>query len=247
MSAEKFGGLLSLFQRGRAVVPAAAANMPVPWVPPAAAPAVDYSAAVTGRLVFAFDATASRAHAWKASKRLQDDLLSALPGKLQVALAVHSGGQVERFTRFTNNPAKLRDMAAGVECRGGYTQLLPILKRVAGMDRVGVVLYIGDSFEESKKLACQIADELRARETRVIILHEGRPPATFGMIADLTAGALLPFDISALDQLGELLQAVAVLAVGDVEALQTAQATMPAATLLLEHLSDRKLIGRRTT
>ena len=75
-------------------------------------------------------------------------------------------------------------------------------------------------------------------------MHDGPPPAAFGEIVDITSGALLPFDLSSLDQLGELLKAVAVLAVGGTDALEAQQETMPAATLLLENLSDRKLIGR---
>jgi hypothetical protein len=52
----------------------------------------------------------------------------------------------------------------------------------------------------------------------------------------LTAGALLPFDASALPKLRDLFAAVAVLAVGDVTMLAAKQETMPAARLLLSHL-----------
>jgi len=212
------------------------------------------------RLVVAFDATASRQPAWDAfSQPLQDDLLGALPGELDVALAVHGGSRVHTFTGFTSDASELRDLAAGVRCAAGTTRLLDILDRVVKLRRVGVVLYVGDCFEESHKRAMRLADELLLNGTRVIILHDtsgfgasGLPwqipvmpgAAAFAALAERTGGAVLPFDPSSLDALGELLQAVAVLAVGDIELLKAKEATMPAATLLLEHLSNRKPIGR---
>jgi len=257
MSKRKFAGLSSLLTRGRAVMrtgdaavasaPQSAAarsfsltagNIPAPWVPP---PKPEPQAIGSGRLVFAVDATGSRAAAWDAAKGLTDTLLSALPGELEVALAVHGGGRVHTFTPFVSDAGELRDLAAGVRCQAGNTRLVEILERVARMDDdVGVVLYIGDAFEESETVARRVADALNTRETRVIILHDGPPLAVFGDIADRTGGALLPFDMSALEALGELLEAVAVLAVGDIELLEAKQAMMPAATLLLEHLSGRK-------
>ena len=168
--------------------------------------------------------------------QLMAAVLKALPGELDVALAVHGGGRVHTFTRFTSKPGRLRDMAAGVSCKAGGTRLLDILERVLKLKRVGVVLYIGDSFEEFDAQACRLADALLKQETRVIILHDGPPPVAFGEIAERSGGALLPFDASALDQLGELLGAVAALAVGGVAAVEEQQAGMPAAAVLLEKL-----------
>ena len=71
------------------------------------------------RLVFGFDATASREPAWAAARQVTDALVRALPGELDVALAVHGGGQLHTFTEFTTNPATLRDRAAAIECLSG--------------------------------------------------------------------------------------------------------------------------------
>ena len=49
------------------------------------------------RLVFAVDATASREPAWAAARQVTDALVQALPGELDVALAVH--GDSEVFSR----------------------------------------------------------------------------------------------------------------------------------------------------
>lgn len=208
------------------------------------------TAAPRPRLVFAVDATSSRQAAWDTAKRLTDKLLAALPGELDVALAVHGGGRVHTFSPFVSDPEMLRKIANGVRCIAGYTRLLDILDRAARTDDVRVVVYIGDVFEESERRALRLADLLLAKETRIIILHDADSRdfdegAVFHAIAERTGGAVLPFNASAIEALGELLQAVAVLAVGGTELLETKQATMPAATLLLEHLSDQKRIGSR--
>jgi hypothetical protein len=250
MTTRKGGGWLSIFGGGRER-DSAHPSLPAPIAgggfvnlpPPVTAREVKQLArqaaalAADRRLVFAIDATASREPAWEAlSKPLHDKLLAALPDGLEVALAIHGGGRLQTFSRFTSNPAELRDIAASVRCQSGETRLLDILDRAAGEKGVSCVCYVGDAFEEDAKRARRIADALRLNGTRVIILHDGPPPDAFGMIAERTGGALLPFDSSALDALGELLQAVAVLAVGDVELLIAQQERMPAATLLLEHL-----------
>lgn len=100
------------------------------------------------RLVFGFDATASREPAWATARQVTDALVRALPGALDVALAVHGGSRLHTFTEFTANPATLRDRAAAIRCRAGSTQMLPILSRALGAAGVRVVTYIGDVFEE---------------------------------------------------------------------------------------------------
>ena len=59
------------------------------------------------RLVFGFDATASREPAWATARTVTDSLVRALPGELDVALAVHGGGLLHTFTEFTSNPNKV--------------------------------------------------------------------------------------------------------------------------------------------
>jgi hypothetical protein len=244
MKLGKLSGALTLWRGGAIDKPAR--NVPAPWVPPLPAAWVPPAReADRPRLLFAVDGTHSRAVAWAAAKRLTDSLFKALPGSLDVALAVHGGGRLHTFTHFTADPGELRDLASGVTCQLGSTRLLDILKRVLKIRGVSTVLYIGDAFEEDEGEARRIAAALGKRRTRVIILHDGPPLDVFAVIAERSGGALLPFDASAIDALSDLFEVVAVLAAGDVEALKTAAPTMPAATLLLEHLTDRKAIGRR--
>ena len=214
---------------------------PAPHVPPALREE-------RARLVFAVDATASRSAAWEAAKELTDILFEAIPGKLDVALAVHGGGRVHTFTAFTDDAGRLRDMAMGIRCRSGDTRLIDILAR-AVREKPKVVVYIGDCFEESQREAVSVAEQLKAQGTRVIFLRDGNDRTAarvFPKLAALTGGAVLPFDLSSLGRLRELLGAVAVLAVGGEHLLEEKRETLPGAVLLLGYLEEAKRDGAET-
>jgi hypothetical protein len=124
------------------------------------------------RLVFAVDATASRSAAWDTARAVTDTLFQALPGELDVALAVHGGSRVHTFTAFVRDPNILRDTAAGISCKTGATQLVDIMRRTADAAGVKVLLYIGDTFEEDIQEARGAADRLKAGGIRLIVLHD---------------------------------------------------------------------------
>lgn len=194
------------------------------------------------RLVFGFDATASREPAWATARQVTDALVRALPGELDVALAVHGGGRLHTFTEFSAGPNTLRDQAASIRCRAGHTQLLPILSRALAAQGVRVVVYIGDVFEESPGGGRKLADALGARGIKLIVFHDTadwtarRDGELFLELARRTGGCVLPFDASAPDRLRELLAAVAVYAVGGTDLLEQKRREMPGAVMLLDHL-----------
>jgi hypothetical protein len=230
---------LPVLSRIRAVAEKAAAML-APRAPPADAA----SAPLRRRLVFGFDATASREPAWAAARHVTDALVRALPGELDVALAVHGGGHLHTFTEFTANPAALRDVAASVECRSGQTRLLPILARSLAAPGVRVVTYIGDVFEESPARGRKLADEMGRRGVKLFVLHDvadwnaRRDGELFLDLARRTGGCVLPFDAAAPQRLRELLAAIAVYAVGGTELLEQQRQKLPAAALLLRHLGN---------
>src|SRR6516162_4678526 len=127
---------ITLLDQIRALLPFGASSLPA-------------TTSTRPRLIFGFDATASREPAWAAARAVTDALVKALPGELDVALAVHGGSMLHTFTEFTANPNTLRDRAAGISCIAGFTRLLPILSRALSNSGVRVVVYIGDVFEES--------------------------------------------------------------------------------------------------
>jgi hypothetical protein len=197
---------------------------------------------VRPRLIFGFDATASREPAWATARTVTDALVKAVPGELDVALAVHGGSMLHTFTDFTSDPTRLRDRAAGISCIAGFTRLLPILSRALSTHGVRVVTYIGDVFEESPARGRKLADAMGLKGIRLIVLHDTadwnarRDAEVFLDLARRTGGCVLPFDANAPARLRELLVAVAVYAVGGTELLRQKQDEMPAAVLLLEHL-----------
>jgi hypothetical protein len=211
-----------------------------------AEPPVETGAPLRPRLVFAVDATASREPAWKAARQVTDALVKALPGELDVALAVHGGSRVHTFTAFTSDPATLRDRAAGVRCEAGLTRLLPILNASLKQQAVRVIVYIGDVFEESLPHGRQLADSLGARGTKLIVLHDTADPSArrdaeiFWDLAKRTGGCVLPFDANAPGRLRDLLAAVAVYAVGGEKLLRERSDALPGAVALLENLNKRR-------
>jgi hypothetical protein len=194
------------------------------------------------RLIFGFDATASREPAWATARNVTDSLVQALPGELDVALAVHGGSLLHTFTEFTANPNTLRDRAAGIRCIAGHTRLLAILSRALSNPGVRVVTYIGDVFEESLRRGQNLADAMGLKSIRLIVLHDTtdwnarRDAEVFLDLARRTGGCVLPFDANAPARLRELLAAVAVYAVGGEELLEEKRDEMPGAVVLLEHL-----------
>jgi hypothetical protein len=219
----------TLFEQIRALLPFGAPSLPA-------------TAPTRPRLIFGFDATASREPAWATARTVTDALVKALPGELDVALAVHGGSMLHTFTEFTANPATLRDRAAGISCLAGMTRLLPTLSRALSNPGVRVVIYIGDVFEESPVRGRKLADAMGLKGIKLIVLHDvadwnaRRDAEVFLDLARRTGGCVLPFDANAPARLRELLAAVAVYAVGGKDLLEEKRGEMPGAVMLLEHL-----------
>jgi hypothetical protein len=193
------------------------------------------------KLVFGLDNTASRENSWATKIALTDALFTALPGKLDVALAVHGGGRLHTFTKFESDAGRLRDRAAALRCKPGFTKFLDLVSRVLATEGVNQILYIGDAFEESPRRARKLADALKARNIRLIILHDTTAADhsgadVFAEMAKRTGGAVLPFNAASVPKLQAMFSAIAVLAVGGTPMLVEKQETMAAARLLLEHL-----------
>src|SRR3984957_3428752 len=148
----------TLFEQIRALLPFGTPSLPA-------------TTPTRARLIFGFDATASREPAWATARTVTDALVKALPGELDVALAVHGGSMLHTFTEFTADPNKLRDRAASIVCIAGTTRLLPILSRALSNDGVRVVVYIGDVFEESPTRGRKLADAMGLKGIKLIVLH----------------------------------------------------------------------------
>lgn len=180
------------------------------------------------RLVFALDATASRAPTWAVAREVQAGLFEAVSGigGLSVQLAYFRGQAECRASGWVTEPARLRDLMLGIGVQGGATQIGRILAHAANEARrspVRALVFVGDAVEEPLDPLLGAAGELALLGVRTFMLQEGRDPRVaqaFREIAHLTGGASLAFDLRAAAMLGDLLRAIAAFAAGGLPALR---------------------------
>ena len=227
------GGLLARLRQAAAGALAAGPEMLLAALGHARPPA-ETGTPARPRLVFAVDATASREPAWAAARQVTDALVKALPGELDVALAVHGGNRVHTFTPFTADANTLRDRAAGVACQAGFTRLLPILA-VACRPSGGARGRLHRRRLRGEPAAGAPAGRRhgRARHKTDRAARHGdrgarRDAEVFWDLAKRTGGCVLAFDAGAVGRLRDLLSAVAVYAVGGEHLLRQRKTSWPA-------------------
>ncbi len=199
-----------------------------------------------GRLIFAMDATMSRAPTWDMALKLQGDMFSAVQevGGLDVQLVYFRGMGECRASKWVSNPAALARLMTSVSCHGGLTQIGKVLSHALDeckKQKVNALVYVGDCMEEQVDRLCARAGELTLLGVPVFLFQEGDDSAArsaFRDIARLTKGAWCRFDRGSAKQLRELLTAVAVYAAGGRKALAALSAGRDGAgaRLLLEQL-----------
>ena len=181
-----------------------------------------------GRLIFAMDATMSRQPTWDAALQTQAEMFheAGRVGGLDVQLVFFRGFGECRSSKWVSNADALARLMTTVDCRGGNTQILKVLKHIrkeSQTAKVDAVVYVGDCMEEHVDHLCQLAGELGLMGVRMFMFQEGRDQVAeraFREIARLTGGAYSRFDASSARQLRELLGAVAAYAAGGRAALE---------------------------
>lgn len=189
--------------------------------------AVRPASARLGRLLFAVDATASRQPSWDAACYLQGEMFLATRdlGGLAVSLAYYRGFLEFAATPFLTDTAELARRMAGVQCLGGQTQILRVLRHALAETRrepIQAMVFVGDAIEEPIDPLCHAAGEMGIRGTPVFVFHEGKDADAgnaFRQIAKVSGGAYAPFDSGSAEALRALLRAVAVFAAGGRQAL----------------------------
>ncbi len=189
------------------------------------APAVEPG--TRGRLIFALDATMSRQPTWDTACRLQGEMFreAAAIGGLDVQLVYFRSLNECRASRWVSDGAGLGDLMARIDCRGGHTQIRKVLSHARAeyhKAKVQALVYVGDAMEEAIDDLAAGAGELGLLGVPAFVFQEGHDPVAeqaFREIARLTRGAYCRFDLSAANELAELLRAAAVYAAGGVKAL----------------------------
>lgn len=200
------------------------------------------------RLLFSMDATASREAAWNIAKEITDAMFKAVPGTLDVALAYHGGGRLQELTPFSPDAKAFLNQLHTVRCQAGMTALNDILDKAIEVNKLKALIYIGDCFEENSDAAIELAQQLKLKGVRCFIFHDTSSGSqgydvaaaheVFGKIAQITGGALLPFDETSPQLVKQLLEAIAFYAVQGLKALEQKAKYLPAARLLLEQMKD---------
>jgi hypothetical protein len=180
-----------------------------------------------GRLMFAMDATMSRAPTWDMALSLQGEMFAAVKevGGLDVQLLYFRGTSECRASKWVSDPAALARLMRSVACEGGLTQIGKVLSHALDESRrskVNALVYVGDSMEENVDAVCARAGELALMGVPVFLFQEGGDEIAaraYKEIARLTKGAYCRFDRGSARQLRDLLTAVAVYAAGGRKAL----------------------------
>jgi hypothetical protein len=180
-----------------------------------------------GRIIFALDATASRQPTWDTACKLQADMFRevASAGGLEVQLAYYRGDGECKFSRWTADTKHLTKLMTGIACLSGHTQLQKVLshtQKETKLLKVSAFIFIGDALEENPDEVIPEACELGRLGVPAFMFQEGDNhdvERVFREIASVTKGAYCRFDPGAARELGQLLKAVAVFAVGGVAAL----------------------------
>jgi hypothetical protein len=154
---------------------------------------------------------------------------AAAIGGLDMQLVYYRGLDECRASRWISHPEQLAKTMSQITCNAGHTQIERILihaKRETKLLRVSTLVFVGDAMEENPDALGHEAGELGRLGVPAFMFQEGRSREvehTFRDIARLTHGAYCRFDQGAARQLGELLRAVAIFAVGGMTALAARQ------------------------
>ena len=199
--------------------------------------------APTARLIFALDATASRQPTWDLACQLQAEMFREASG-LRVQLVYYRGSDECKASHRVERPERLAGFMERIQCRMGDTQIGRVLahaKKQAEGAKVSALVFVGDAFEEDADRISRAADALGRLGVSAFMFQEGDDQdvkRVFQEIARRTRGAYGQFDAGAARQLGDLLRAVAVFAVGGMPALAARRDA--GAVKLLEQIKRRR-------
>src|SRR5215813_7618202 len=185
----------------------------------------------TGRLIFALDATASRNDTWDMACTLQGQMFETVAsiGGLSVQLVYYRDLSECRSSRWVTDTSELTRLMTRIQCRAGRTQIGKVLahaKRETGLLKVSALVFVGDACEEEEDELLPSAHELGRLGVPAFMFQEGNNRTVeriFREIAQVSKGAYCRFDDGSAKQLGELLKAVAVFAVGGIAALEASK------------------------
>ena len=175
-----------------------------------------------GRLIFAMDATASRAATWDIACDLQGQMFTQTSelGGLEIQLVYFRGHRECKASKWVTRSSQLLHLMSSVRCLAGRTQIERVLKHALSEVKqadVNALVYVGDSMEESLDSLGDLAGQLKLCGVPLFLFQEGDDLVAenaFRQLAQISGGAHCRLNHQSANQLGELLRAVAVYAAG---------------------------------
>jgi hypothetical protein len=195
-----------------------------------------------GKVAFVFDATASREGTWDEAKKIQGRMLRGIEG-VEINMIYYRGNNGPMATGWQKDPDKLVGTMNEVTCQSGSTEIVSSLDVVLQdkKNEPGIVVLVGDAFEENKGALEAKAKQLKAQGVKVFAFQEGdddRAKDAFSTVAEITGGAYAKFDNRM--PLNDLCTAVGTLATGGEEALKKLAKTHKAAAAIA---AGMKMLG----
>jgi hypothetical protein len=168
-------------------------------------------------------------------------------GRLDVQLIFYRGDEC-RASKWVSSGEQLAHLMHRIECEGGCTQIGRVLAhalREAEKAPIQALIFIGDAAEEPLDELAVKAAQLGKLRVPIYMFQEGRDPAVrkaFRLLALKSGGAYFEFNPNtsrATEQLSDQLNAIARLAVGDIEAMtHPAEARRIEAEIAATHADD---------
>ena len=194
------------------------------------------------RLIFSVDATASRQATWDVASQLQTDMFLSTQslGGLNVQLCYFRGFGEFFSSDWQSNADDIVQIMTGIHCQAGATQLERLLRHAIqenDRQKIKCIVYIGDAMEENIDVLAQLAGKLGLLNVPLFMFQERGDPVArqaYLEMSRLSGGAYSQFDTASVDQLKELLKAVAIYAAGGLKALQDFSKTSQKTVKLLE-------------
>ena len=180
------------------------------------------------RLIFSLDATASREATWDVASQLQTEMFLSTQalGGLNVQLCYFRGFRDFFNSDWQSNGDELIQIMSRINCQAGATQIERIFRHALHeneLKKVKCIVYIGDAMEENLDILAQLAGKLGLLQIPIFMFQERGDPVTrnaFIELSRLSGGAYSQFDNASVEQLKDLLKAVAIYAAGGLKALQ---------------------------
>ena len=197
--------------------------------------AASQAAKQSGRIMFGVDATASRKDCWNQTKVLQADMFFTVQkagANLAVQLSYYYGSTFAA-SAWLKDASDLAHVMSQVQCVTGNTQIEKLFDHTLAehkKNRVGALIFVGDSCEEQEQTLMYKARGLKANNIRLFVFHDemtlsGRfdfsvsrnvnTGSIFRAVTQAAGGEYAAFDLTSPDVLQDYLKTVAVYSTGN--------------------------------